>query len=364
MRTIHTKKTCRFMVFFLAVILFAGTLLPAGAKAEVSAHVPAGASVLTPASRLPHLSAEASAHVPASALAHLLAQASTDFPDDDTDDWWDDDGDEEPGGDLSGTSDDMLTEVFMDASVAVHDEAKLFTEPQIERLERAAKEYGEKAKVHFYVLTKVIYAENPPYEFSDGIEWYTEELSEVFYASVAKPAECEDAVIFTIVIERSLDDYGSVDSYTDRYADVSGQGYGKKRLDNNRAQAVFDEVKSTLSGSNYAGAAEDVMEISYEYMKYRPGVDPRFVLFRLWFQVILALGAGAVIVGIMVHHAGGKITVNNLTYLDTANSRILARRDTYLRTSVTKTRKESSSGGGGGGGGHSGGSGSHGGGHF
>lgn len=257
-----------------------------------------------------------------------------------------------------------------DTSSAVYDEAGLFRDAEIRELERMAQKYGQKAKVHYYILTQNVYLDNDPYLHVGGIEAYTEELSEEFYDTVAAPAGNKDAVIFTIVMEYRHEDT-SARNYTDRYADISGHGYGKKRLDDNRAQMVFDDIKLTLSGGDYAGAMEKAMKISCEYMKYRPGVDPNLLIFRLWFQVLVCLAAGGVIVSCMVYHSGGTVTTNNRTYLDMAHSKILARRDIYLRTTLKKTRKQSnSSGGRHGGGSHSShhsshrSRGSHGGGHF
>ncbi|MDD6208545.1 MAG: TPM domain-containing protein [Clostridiales bacterium] len=252
-------------------------------------------------------------------------------------------------------------------SQAVYDDAGLFTEEQKASLESYAKKYGEKAKVSYYIVTKNVYLKNDFSGYLGNIESYTENLSERFYDEVAKADGNEDAVILTIVIEYDSFTIGKKvdpDDHTDRYADVSGQGYGKERLDDNRAQMVFNKIKPQLSRDDYEQAAEKMMQVSYQYMKFRPGIDPSLFIFRLWFQILLALIVGGVVVGMMVYHSGGKITVNDRTYLDTSTSRILARRDTYLRTTVTKTKKESSSSGGGGGGHSGGGGGSHGGGHF
>ena len=61
----------------------------------------------------------------------------------------------------------------------------------------------------------------------------------------------------------------------------------------------------------------------------------------------------------MAYNSGGRVTVSEGTYRDFSSSRVVDRRDNYLRTSVTKTRKPSSdnnsSGGGFSGGGSSGG---------
>ncbi len=79
------------------------------------------------------------------------------------------------------------------------------------------------------------------------------------------------------------------------------------------------------------------------------------ILFNLWFQIVVSLVIAGIIVGAMAYNSGGRVTVSQGTYMDFSNSKVINRRDNYLRTSVTKTRKPSnnnkSSGGGFGGGG-------------
>lgn len=272
---------------------------------------------------------------------------------------------------------------------AVYDEGNLFTDRDEADLEKYAKKYGAKSNVRYYIITQNVFLQSDPDEeensyeeefldeeeflnedensnvYNGNIEGYTIDLSEQFYNEQVKPSGYTDAVIFTIVIEYECFKDKAKGNYSDRYADVFGQGSAKISLDANRAQGVFDKAKPSLSDADFKQAAIDVMRTATDYMQYRPGIDPSLVIFRLWFQVLLAMIIAGIVVGIMLYHSGGKMTVNNRTYLDAGHSRILARRDVYLRTTVTKTKKESSSSSGGGGhSGGGGGGGSHGGGHF
>ena len=82
-----------------------------------------------------------------------------------------------------------------------------------------------------------------------------------------------------------------------------------------------------------------------------------------WFQIIASLTIAGIAVSVMAYNSGGRITVNEGTYRDFSNSRVIERNDNYIRTSVTKRRKPSddnqNSGGSGGGGGVSSGGHSH-----
>jgi uncharacterized protein len=71
---------------------------------------------------------------------------------------------------------------------------------------------------------------------------------------------------------------------------------------------------------------------------------------------------GAIAVGIMAYGSGGRVTVNNRTYMDGKNSKVVASRDDYIRTVTTRVRRPSNNNGGGrssGGGGISSGGSSH-----
>ena len=85
------------------------------------------------------------------------------------------------------------------------------------------------------------------------------------------------------------------------------------------------------------------------------------IYLRAWVQLVVALVIGGIVVGGMAASNGGTMTVNANTYLDERYSGIRARRDDYIRTSVTKRRKpqETRSSGGGGGSHHSSGGHSH-----
>ena len=71
------------------------------------------------------------------------------------------------------------------------------------------------------------------------------------------------------------------------------------------------------------------------------------IYLRAWVQLIAALIIGGIAVSVMAVKSGGVMTVNADTYLDSRYSGIRARRDDYIRTSVTKRKKPKPSEGGG-----------------
>ncbi|WP_312369294.1 TPM domain-containing protein [Lachnoclostridium sp.] len=63
------------------------------------------------------------------------------------------------------------------------------------------------------------------------------------------------------------------------------------------------------------------------------------VLYKTWFQLLAAIIIGVITVAIMASRSGGRVTINNHTYLNEGNSGIVARRDDYISTSVTKVKR-------------------------
>lgn len=222
----------------------------------------------------------------------------------------------------------------------VYDYAKLLTRTEVEELEAMSIEYGSKRETDFIIITT---ADTQ----GKDIEKYTGDFYDDMAPGYDKPHG--NTAILTIDLQ-----------HRDVY--VAGFYKAEEYLDNSRATLVREKITPDLSEGNYYEAFSTFIKTSYKYMGIRPGVNPENILFNLWFQMIAAVAVGGAIVGMMVYNSGGKITVNEGTYRDAKHSRILAQRDDYIRTTVTKRRKptqSSSSGRSGGGGGITGGGHSH-----
>lgn len=63
------------------------------------------------------------------------------------------------------------------------------------------------------------------------------------------------------------------------------------------------------------------------------------VVYHTGLQLLAAAIIGVIAVAIMASRSGGAVTTNNRTYLNEGNSGITARRDDYIRTSVTKVKR-------------------------
>ena len=139
---------------------------------------------------------------------------------------------------------------------------------------------------------------------------------------------------------------------------LAGFYKAEKYLSDYRLDLIRNKINPYLSSGDYYIAFEKFIKIGSKYMGIKPNVDPENILFNLWFQIVVSLGIAGIIVGSMAYSSGGKVTVSQGTYMNFSNSKVVNRRDNFLRTSVTKTRKpsnKSSSGGGGFGGGGGGG---------
>ena len=218
----------------------------------------------------------------------------------------------------------------------VYDIAGLLTAEEIQQLEIMSNHYSEKRQVDIVILT------TRDTQGKDVVT-YMEDFYDEKALGYDKPHG--NTAILTIDMQH-------------REVYVAGFYKGEKYLDNHRADLVRRKITPSLSEGNYYEAFESFIRLSYEYMGVKPGVNPENILFKLWFQILTAMIVAGIVVTVMVYHSGGRMTAGGSTYLDAGNSKVISRRDTYIRTDVTKRKKPSnnnSSGGSGGGGVSSGG---------
>lgn len=213
----------------------------------------------------------------------------------------------------------------------VLDYADLLTAEEEEELERLAARLGAKRETDFIILAL-------DGTGGAGIELYVGKFYDDTAPGYDQPHG--NAAILAIDI---------------RERDVFLTGFGKAEtlLDSGRLNKIRDRILPDLSDGDYYGAFEKYLRLAYDYMGYRPGVNPDNILFKTWFQVAVSLAVAAVAVGVMAMNTGGRVTVNARTYLDGGRSGVVGRSDRFMHKTVTRTKieKPSSRGGGFGGGG-------------
>jgi uncharacterized protein len=157
---------------------------------------------------------------------------------------------------------------------------------------------------------------------------------------------------------------------------LAGFKKAEQYLDNSRLDLIREEMSPDLSSGQYFDAFSVFINRAYEYMGIEPddgelgytgngsigspivnnsyelGVQPsKNIFFQWWFQFIVSLIMAGVVVMIMAYRAGGRVTVNARTYMDSNRSNVVNRYDNFVRQTVTKQRKPSNNTNSGGGGG-------------
>lgn len=171
--------------------------------------------------------------------------------------------------------------------------------------------------------------------------------------------------------------YGSTDDYVlmlinmepgNREIQIQGYGNAQYKIDSSRCDAIFESIKSDMSNGNYFSALKDFIKQVDRYWNTtnsNSSTQPTqsqndntskvaSTLKNTMIHLVISAILGGIIVGAMAISAGGRMTANQATYLDQEHSRLLARRDRYIRTTITKRAKpkepkkssSSSSGGG------------------
>lgn len=224
----------------------------------------------------------------------------------------------------------------------IYDDANLLDEAEIEELEELAKELAEEIGTDLIVLTTTS---------SMDVDPYTKKFYEEMAPGYDKPHG--STVILTINME-----------YRDVYLESFGRAYDY--LTSSRLTDIRESITPYLSNGEYFQAFENFMYFVYDYMidseppsenggsNIPPSYGGNFpsgeyniaqndsIVGQLWFQILISVIIGLAGVGFMAMNAGGKVTVNERTYLNHQTSRVLRKRDNYIRTTVTKRRKPSS----------------------
>lgn len=247
-------------------------------------------------------------------------------------------------------------EVFADpSSQRVYDEAGLLDSSEIEDLEATAIEIGAQYNTDIYILTD---------EDSDG------KSRKQYMEDFADDKEVVNSTLIFVNMESE-----------NRGVEIQGYGDNEYLINSSRIEYILDAVVPYLSDGEYYQAFGTFLEEVNYYLEVDPNKDAathapdnnyassdkyyedenviESIITELWFQIIISLVIGGIAVGIMAFHSGGRITVNERTYLDANHSKVVARRDNYIRTTTTKTRKPQNNNRSGGGGGISSGGRSH-----
>lgn len=200
--------------------------------------------------------------------------------------------------------------VYDDAGVLSSDEISTL-ENEILTLQNAGSDLNIKCSVDFYILTT---------NDLGGISF--RQYMEDFYAK----QNINDCVLLLICFEAD-----------NRVSEIQGYGKAKEYLNSTRINKIFDKMESYLRSADYYDGCITYLTQSKHFLNKNPNKDG--VFHQIWFQLILSFIIGGCVMGTLAYNSGGKITVSQSTYLDTKNSKLLAKRDRYIRTSVTKTKR-------------------------
>ncbi len=236
---------------------------------------------------------------------------------------------------LADTMDEVRqtpNEVWFNPDVHVCDEAGLYTAVQAADLNEKCNEFSKEHDVNVVIVTT---------------KWYQDDAVNMarLISDKRKENKCTEKGILVLFIDmynRAYAIYSWENDSSDNY--YISQGHRDK---------IISDMGSDMSAGNYYEAALTFFEDSDKWVGYR-------LIGQWWFDIIIAVVISAIIVFPTVLAQGGKMTVSQRDYIKNPGTAIEASRDDYIRTTVTRVRRQSSSGGhSGGGGGHGGGSGGH-----
>lgn len=212
---------------------------------------------------------------------------------------------------------------FAQTKQAVYDDAKLLSTKEIEQLEDLATRAAKKRDINFYVLT---------IDHDEDIEQYM--------ANFVDENLPEENIILVGINMKHSD------------LMIMGYGKGKERLDNERARSLREKITPYLSEGEFYKAFKSFIQTAESYVRYRPGVNPDNIFLKTSWQLLFAVLIAGIITFIAVSSIKPKDTTTLRTYLNDDLTKVIKRKDRYIRRTVTKhyrpVNKNNSGGGSGG----------------
>lgn len=149
--------------------------------------------------------------------------------------------------------------------------------------------------------------------------------------------------------------------YFNRGVCIQGYGLCETRLNDDRIEYVLDDIIECFSEDDYVyGVKLFATEAAYyadstNYYTYFKDNSFEGKLKRMPWAVVVIAPLGIALVGILIMKSsnGGKMTTTGKTYIQSDGSCLTAKKDDYVRTSVSKTYSPRSSGSSGSSGGRS-----------
>lgn len=227
----------------------------------------------------------------------------------------------------------------------VFDDAGLLTQTEAEAVEKLCKEYGEDAGIDIIILThndkRAVIPESYIENFEDSLPvgdriyfLYDNPRQEIFMEGYGKAETYIHSKRIDIILDNMVDDLRAK-----RFAEAF-ETYIK-------SSAAYMSDDSELNWDhNYTydtppkGTYDDDFDYSYGYdYGYDDYKKSSGILTNIVFQIFASFAIGAIVVAVMAYNSGGKMTVRGNDYLDTGKSGLIGKRDTYIRTTVTKVRR-------------------------
>jgi uncharacterized protein len=220
-----------------------------------------------------------------------------------------------------------------DEDKRIYDEAGLLTSSEHNDLEEMCLQYGADAGIGIYILT---------HDDPGAVD------AEVYIEDFYDRGVYGDSVFLLI------------DLYN-RDVVIEGYGTAQTYIHSKRGDVIREEITPYLSDGDYRTAFQIYIEESAAYMKDdselnydydysydsegnrvsgNSSTDPaKNILTNVWFQLLISLAIGGIVVGAMAYNSGGRMTAGGNTYMDPGHSGLIGRRDLYLRTTVTRVRR-------------------------
>ncbi len=214
-----------------------------------------------------------------------------------------------------------------DDSKHVFDGAMFYSESELNLLESRCKEISKEFNTDVVIATIRNYS-----------GYIDDAVTEIEYARYGSAnTQCANMLIIDIA-SRDI-----------RIESIEGSKSNDNWMESTLCQYIYDKIKSDFSNADYYEGTDMYLDLLEKYLPANSSYNPGSILNNPLFHLGIAIVISAIIVASQVAGSGGKVTVDQKSYLTFDNEHKVDTRDIFLRKTVSKTRIQSSSSGGGGG---------------
>lgn len=253
-----------------------------------------------------------------------------------------------------------VTNTAMAATDRIHDKAKLLSSSELSSLNDMIQSAEASTDIEIYILThdnsRSAAPERYIEDFADAlgsgnqvIFLYDKYRGEIFIQGYETAEIYIHSKRIDKILDAMTDDLRS-GNYVDAFTTYINMVLEYMNDDSDlNYDHNYNQSSPSKGSNNSSNHSNNFYNNDYDDQYYKSENTVDSLLANPLFQIVASLIIGAIGIAIMIGNTKAKMTTNGNHYMDPSRSKLIGRRDQYLRTTVTRVRKPQNNNSGGGG---------------